>query len=125
MNPREFTLTKHAIERLRERHPDVAKKIDTESSDKGTAIKKRITYDFFHGSKEEKGFLNDARFMIMLHEKYGPKDFRVFVRDDVVFVGVADEKDKVIVTTLHRDTHSSRHVKHQPKKWKKREDSSI
>jgi hypothetical protein len=118
MNPREFTLSKHAIERLRERHPHIAKEIDKLAGNEGTAIKKKHTYEFFYKSTEERGFLNDPRFMIMLHDKYGPKDYRIFVRDDVVFVGVKGDPN-MIVTTLSRDTHTSRHVKHQQKKWKK------
>jgi hypothetical protein len=126
MSPQEFTLTHHAISRLRERHPDVAKDLDSKSKDVSPAIKKKMLYNFFHGSKEERGFLNDVRFMLRLRERYGfEHDFHLFVRGDVVFVGVRDEKDSVIVTTLHRVSYKSNHVRHQNKKWKKRETSDL
>ena len=38
MDPREFNLTRHSLERLRERHPLISAEIKKQAGDKGTAI---------------------------------------------------------------------------------------
>ena len=121
MNPRDFRLSNHAIARLRERHPTIAKDVDSKFSDKDTALKKKLTYEYFYEAKEERGFLNDTKFMIALYEKYGyDRKYCIFGRDDILFVGVIDE-ECCIVTTLTRDMHSTKHVRIQNKKWKKKD----
>ena len=121
MDPREFNLTRHSLERLRERHPLVSAEIKKQAGDKGTAIVIKLTYEFFHGSTEERAFLNDHNFMIMLHEKYGHRDYRVFIRDNVMFIGVVEENRNTIVTVLDRRTHKCNHLRTKQKKFKSKE----
>lgn len=117
-NIREFTITKHATDRLRERNPNFAKEVDWIPS---AALKKKATYDFLHSAKEEKSFLNNSVFMTMLGEKYGFENrYSLFVRENYVFVGISNENGNFIVTTLLRDQHVVPHVRNSTVKFRKR-----
>jgi len=114
-----FTLTKHAIERLVERDREFAKKYkDIEVP----AFRIRFAYDYFLGSQEEKAFLNSSTFMTMLGERYGfDKKYRLFVRDDSLFVGVIDGTQHVVVTVLQRSGHYCRNICTPVKKYKSKQ----
>lgn len=108
-NIKDFTLTKHAIDRLRERCVEFAKEVDWI---KETALKKKETYSFMAKASEEKSFLNNSIFMNMLGEKYGYENrYTMFVRDDNVFVGVTNERGNFIVTVLKKSEHYVPHVR--------------
>jgi|ERR1017187_3722591 hypothetical protein len=117
-SPRDFVLTKHAIDRLRERCPAFAKEVDWI---KETALKKRATYDFFAQASEEKSFLNNSIFITMLGEKYGFENrYSMFVHDNMVFVGVSNVRGNYIVTVLNKNEHYVPHVRNSVKKFIKR-----
>lgn len=115
---REFIMTKHAIDRLRERNPLFAKEVDWIPE---TALKKKATYDYLYGASEEKSFLNNSIFMTMLGEKYGFHNrYSLFVRENNVFVGVSNERGDFIVTVLNKNEHYVPHVRHSVMKFKRK-----
>jgi hypothetical protein len=115
---RDFTLTNHAIERLRERDENFPKLVDNITS---TSLKLKATYDYVAQSTEEKSFLNNSIFMTKLGEKYGfDRRYYLFVRDDLVFVGVSGDQGNAIVTVLKKSEHYLYHVRETVKKFEKR-----
>jgi len=122
-SPQEFNLTKHAIDRLRERCPELSKEIDKIPE---SALKKKATYDYFLSAQEEKSFLNNSRFMDMLWTKYGfDNTYTMFIKDNAVFVGVTNEGGKFIVTTLKRDEHYIPHLRVKVKKFQKKSQEKL
>lgn len=120
MSPQEFTMTKHAIERLRERDYEFAKAIDQACKPSETAKKKQLTYAFLHGATEERSFLNNTAFMARLYEKYGFENrYSLFVNGKIVFVGVTNDRGSYIVTSLAREEHKVKHISQSNKKWKR------
>jgi len=114
-NPRDFTLTGHAIDRLYERSPVFVMTISTVPNG---AYKKKATYEFMYEAKEEKRFRNNLRFMTMLGEKYGfENNFTLFVRDDSVFVGISNDRGNFIVTVLKKSEHYVSHISGSVKKF--------
>ena len=117
-DPRNFIVTNHAIDRLRERCPDYAKEVDKISSG---SLKKKVTYDFISKASEEKSFLNNSRFMTMLGEKYGfENSYTLFVKENIVFVGVTNPRGNFIVTAMKRDEHYLAQIKNKVKKYEKK-----
>jgi len=118
-----FIVTNHAIDRLRERCPEYIKLNDKILS---IALKKKATYDFISQSSEEKGFLNNSRFMTMLGEKYGfDNRYTLFVRENIVFVGVTNLRGNFIVTTMKRDEHYLSQIKNKVKKYEKKSSEKL
>lgn len=103
-----FALTAHAIQRLRERNPSFAKQWDDTQE---PALRKKLAYDFFSQSVEEKSFLNNTTYVVKLSEQYGyDKKFKVFVKDDSIFLGMIDGDRKIIMTVLSRKDCSKNHL---------------
>ena len=120
MSPLDFMMTKHAIERLRERNYEFAKHIDQVCKPSETARKKQLTYEFLHQATEESSFLNNTSFMTRLYEKYGYDNrYSLFVNGKIVFVGVTNERGSYIVTSLAREDHKVKHIRQTNKKWKR------
>ena len=118
-HPRDFTLTRHACDRLKQRDRDFAKEIVKVDS---PALQLKAAYDFLHGATEERSFLNNSIFMTMLGEKYGFENrYTLFVRGNNVFVGVSNERGDHIVTVLNKNEHYVPHIRHSIKKFQKRE----
>jgi hypothetical protein len=122
-SPRDFTLTKHAVDRLRERCVNFAKEVDWI---KETALKKKATYEYMSKAVEEKSFLNNSRFMTTIWEKYGfDNTYNMFIRENNVFVGVTNQAGSFIVTVLNRDEHYVPHLREKVKKFAKKEDQKL
>lgn len=116
-NPLDYTITKHAIERLCERDQEFLKIYQTIDR---AALKLKAAYDFMKDASEEKSFLNNSIFMTMLGEKYGfDNAYTLFVKDNSVFVGVASPRGRYIVTVLNRGEHYLPHIKLKVKKFEK------
>jgi len=123
-DPRNFTITKHAIDRLRERFPDFAKENDKIISN---SLKKKAIYDFLiNQTSEEKSFLNNSTFMIMLGEKYGfGKQYTMFTKDNILFIGISDDVGNYIVTTMKRDEHYVNQINTKIKKYEKKSSEKL
>jgi hypothetical protein len=120
---RDFTLTKHAVDRLRERCVNFAKEVDWI---KEAALKKKATYEYMSKAVEEKSFLNNSRFMTTIWEKYGfDNTYNMFIRENNVFVGVTNQTGSFIVTVLNRDEHYVPHLREKVKKFAKKERSNV
>jgi hypothetical protein len=120
---KKFIVTKHAIDRLYERCPDHAKEI---AKIVEIALKKKSTYDFINQSSEEKSFLNNSRFMIMLGEKYGFENrYTLFIKDNIVFVGVSNKSGNFIVTAMNRDNHYLSQIKNKVKKYENKSSEKL
>jgi len=118
-DPLDFIVTRHAVDRLLERNPEFAATVDPTL---GQALKLKATYEYIASAKEEKSFLNNSIFMTMLGEKYGFENcYKMFVRDNSVFVGVSNERGRFIVTTMTRDGHYLAHIRHKVQKFQKKE----
>jgi len=116
-NASEFTLTNHAIVRLRERCETFSKLVDSIASG---SLKLKATYDYVAQATEEKSFLNNSIFVNKLGEKYGfDQRYSLFVRNDMVFVGVSGERGNAIVTVLKKSEHYVPHIRESVKKFDK------
>lgn len=107
---RQFRLTRHALSRMSERFPEKMRDIDFQP------LGNRLihAYHFLWESTVEKQIFNDLRFMMYVHEKYGfDKQYRFFVNENMIFVGVIDNEKEVnnIVTVVDRRAHKSDHLK--------------
>lgn len=101
MKPTEFSLTNHAIDRLKERFPKIWLAIYDEKI--APALRRKAIYDFFNASTEDRSVINDTRFMQYTSEKYGfDKKISIFTNGDVVFLGVTADGRNAIVTTLDK-----------------------
>ncbi len=119
----DFALTKHAMDRLMERNPDFALEVSQITQ---PALKKKAFYEYLAQAREEKAFLNNSTFMTMIGEKYGfHNKYRMFSKDDIVFVGVQNEGGNFIVTALTKSEHYVPHVKHRVQKFKKPEINTV
>jgi hypothetical protein len=122
-DPLDYTLTKHAIERLCERSENFARIIADVSV---PSLKIKATYDFMRAASEEKSFQNNTRFMTMLGEKYGFENcYTMFVRENSVFVGVSNSRGKYIVTVLKRDDHYLPHIRNKVQKFEKKQSAKL
>jgi hypothetical protein len=123
-NPLDYTLTKHAIERLLERDPDFSKicqTIEAVSSINLPVLKLKAAYNYMKDASEERSFLNNSVFMTKLGEKYGfDNSYTLFVKANSVFVGVSNQRGNAIVTVLSRGEHYISHIKHKIKKFEKK-----
>jgi hypothetical protein len=98
MKPTDFMITDHAITRLKERFPLIAKQLQEITV---PAFRKKFGYDLLANTKENRSFKNNSSFMSYLGEKYGfDKKYSFFVNEDIVFVGVTDGDRNVIVTII-------------------------
>lgn len=115
---RTFTLTKHAIQRLRERFPRIAKELDQHEQ---PAVKLHKTYQLLWDSSEERSFKNNSMHMKIVQEKYGyDNDYRFFVNGDVIFLGVINDGRRSIVTVMDKKQHVVPHVRNTNLKYTKR-----
>lgn len=82
---------------MKEIHTEIAfdrKNIDRE-------ISRRINL-----SEENRSYTNNSEFMSWYYEKYGyDKRFEFLVHDDIVFVVVVEEGNKIVVTCVSAKTH--------------------
>lgn len=122
-NPSDFSISKHAMERLLERDKLFAKNTEHYKP----ALKIKAMYEYLKDSSEEKRFLNNSTFMIMLGEKYGfDKQYTMFIKNDSVFVGVINNTKNVIVTVLDQKSHYLNHIKQKVQKFKcKKETNAV
>lgn len=117
----EFTLTKHAQDRIRERFPDAMREVELEPIG---MMRVRKMYEFLWNSKIEKRSINDTRFMQFIHEKYGfDKKFRFFANQDMLFIGVISPEGNSIVTVVDRCNFVSRHLRPTEKQFQKKPDT--
>lgn len=101
MSPSEFTLTKHAIERLLYRFHNTEKSWKAITS---SSLRLKFVYDLFSGAKECKSIHNDTEFMTYVYMKYGTESkYTFFVLDDAVFIG----RGTNIVTVIRKSLHPS------------------
>ena len=116
-------MSNHAITRLNERNREFSQMI-SKIEDKG--LKLKATYDFLKNSTEEKSFLNNSKFMIKIHEKYGyDKSYTFFANGNSLFVGVIEQSRNVIVTVLERNGHEVAHLREKPQKFKSKNNEKI
>lgn len=115
----EFSITKHARNRLRERFPEVMGPIDAEEQ---TALRVKKMYELLYNATSEKRFLNDTRFMQYIHERYGyEKAYKFFANGNILFIGVVTPNTKYIATVLSRNDHISNHLRPEVKVLQKKE----
>lgn len=106
MRIQDFRLSKHAVERLVERNEKFAKSLTAPYQATSAA------YRYIADAVEERSFLNDTRFMVMVHERYGfDKQYAMFVKDNSIFVGIVEPDVCTIVTVLNRNEHQVTHFK--------------
>ena len=114
----EFSLTKHAQDRLRERFPDAMKEIEFEQS---AGLRIRKMYEFLWNSTVENRVVNDTLFMQYCHERYGyDKTLKFFVNHDMLFIGVISTHGNYIVTVVNRNGYTSRYLHPTEKKLQKK-----
>jgi hypothetical protein len=68
--------TKHAVDRFIERFPELIQA--------GVSAKVCL-HRAFQGASLERGFMNDARFIVMMLEKYNDFNYDYYVKGDIVF----------------------------------------
>ena len=121
-NATSFCLSKHAIDRLRERFPEQKEWLQYYDKINENALRVKARYEFMQGAKEEKAFLNDTRFMMGIYDRYGyDRHYRIFVKDGIILIGVEGTDGNVIATAIPKNEHYSPHIKHSRKKFTKRE----
>lgn len=114
----EFTLSKHAIQRLQERFPDSMQEINFEQS---AALRIKKMYEFLLASTVESRVIHDTMFMQYLQEKYGyNKAFKFFANGDMLFIGVVSKRGNCIVTVVNRSQYPSRFLRATEKKIQKK-----
>ena len=114
----EFTLSRHAIQRLRERFPDDMKEVDFEQS---PALRIKLMYDFLLAATVENRVIHDTMFMQYLQDKYGyDKAFKFFANGDMLFIGVMSKRGNCIVTVVNRSQYPSRFLRAAEKKIQKK-----
>jgi len=117
-NITEFKITKHASDRLYERCPDYARLIDSTNI---PAIKIKLTYEFVKPSHEENSFLNNSSFMNYMWEKYGfENNYRFFVYENIIYIGIINPNGKFIVTVLNKNQSDIPHIKYSVNKFRKK-----
>lgn len=114
----QFTLTRHAQDRMLERFPDAMKDILFEKS---AAIRNRMMRDFLLNATVENRAINDTMFMQFLQEKYGfEKNFKFFANQNMLFIGVIDNGANCIVTVVNRSDYSSKYLRPVERKLQKK-----
>ncbi len=101
-----FELTVHACDRLYERHAHIFSYIAPHGKPRW-----ETAYKVLDDCVEDKSVKNNTGFMVYLHEKYGYKDFKFFVNDDVLFVGIIEDGKKLITTCMSCRTHHVPHLR--------------
>lgn len=106
-----FNLSRHAIDRLFERHPLIFARIP-----EGENERRSVAYRVLQDATIDKRFINDTRFMVYLREKYGfDNDLSFFRNGDVLFVGLVKPEygfiNKIITTTMAVCTQQSAHLR--------------
>ena len=118
----EFSLTKHAMDRMRERFPHAMKDLEFEQS---AAIRIRKMYEFLWNSTIENRVINDTMFMQYVQEKYGyDKNLKFFANQDMLFIGVIMANGgNYIVTVVNRLDYASKYLRPVTQKMKKKPDT--
>lgn len=113
-----FTLTRHAMDRIKERFPEAMTDIMFEQS---AAIRNRKLYEFLWNSTLENRVINDTMFMQYAYEKYGfDKQFKFFANGDMLFIGVIATDGNYIVTVVNRSTYVCRYLRPTVRKLQKK-----
>lgn len=114
-----FSLTKHALQRMRERFPDEMREaVDFEPND---AIRLRKMYEFLWNATAENRVIHDTKFMQYVHERYGyEKTLRFFVNGNMLFIGAINDGKYNIVTVVDRRNYVSRYLHPVEKKFHKK-----
>lgn len=114
----EFTLTKHAQDRIRERFPHAMDEVDFLQA---PADRLRKMYEFLWNATVENRVINDTMFMQYIQEKYGyDKTFKFFANRDMLFIGVVASNGNFIVTVVNRNDYVSRYLRPTEKKMQKK-----
>lgn len=114
----EFTLTKHAQQRIRERFPHAMEEVDFLPT---PADRLRKMYEFLWNATLENRVINDTLFMQYIQDKYGyDKSFRFFANQDMLFIGVVATNGNFIVTVVNRNDYVSRYLRPTEKKMQKK-----
>ena len=116
-----FTLTRHAMDRLRERFPHVMDDVNFLQS---PVERNRKMYDFLLNSTVENRVVNDTMFMQYVQEKYGyDKTLKFFANNDMLFIGVITESGNYIVTVVNRLENASRYLRPTERKVQRKPDT--
>lgn len=114
----QFTLTRHAQDRMHERFPEAMQDIQFEKS---AAVRNRMMRGFLLNATVENRVINDTMFMQFLHEKYGfDKNFKFFANQNMLFIGVIDNGANYIVTVVNRSDYSSKYLRPVERKLQKK-----
>jgi len=97
MSNKKVHFTNHSIERFKERFYNECKgKSDSEV--------RRHMYDMIQKSSVDRSFLNNTRYMMVLHDKYGyDLNFEFLRHSNVIFVARKDRDRRVILTCYAPD----------------------
>lgn len=118
---RQFSLSRHAMDRMRERFPHAMKEIEFEQS---PGLRTKKMYEFLWNASIENRVINDTVFMQYIREKYGyDKNLKFFANNDMLFIGVMSAEGNCIVTVVNRLDYSSRHLRPVEKKMQKKHDT--
>ena len=88
----DYYITKHAVDRLKERFPNITKKfpeLKTWSIQDGTNVIKPFFNELIQESKEDKSHLNNTMYMLKLQDKYGI---------DTQYKFLINEKENILLT---------------------------
>lgn len=110
-----FAITYHAIERIKQRFPDFCGKIPELNNwqrNQGVSKCKPIFNKMILASKEDKSYLNNTAKMVLFYEKYGyEQDYKFMLFDclDLVFIMSKSKKESYykIVTVVSNQYVSS------------------
>lgn len=117
----EFTLTRHAQDRIKERFPLAMEEVMFEQS---AAMRNRKMYEFLWNATVENRVINDTMFMQYVREKYGyDKTLKFFANRDMLFIGVITPDGNFIVTVVNRDNYASRYLRTTERKLQKKPDT--
>lgn len=114
LHKKRIILTKHVIERFKER---VLTKKELKEWDESTILSK-LKNDIGDFSVENNSWKNNSRFSNYLFEKYGAKDFRIFESDRAVYISIYDTNIWRFITCLDKSNSSKLHYLHQSKSGK-------
>lgn len=88
----DYYITKHAVDRLKERFPSIIKKfteLKTWTIQDGTSVIKPFFDELIKESKEDKSHLNNTMYMLKLQDKYGI---------DTQYKFLINEKENLLLT---------------------------
>ena len=116
-----FTLTRHAMDRIRERFPLAMEEVNFLQT---PVERNRKMYDFLLNSTIEKRVIHDTMFMQFVQEKYGyDKSLKFFANNDMLFIGIVTESGNYIVTVVNRHDYASKYLRPTAKKIQRKPDT--